>query len=260
MDRFTGKTAVITGAASGIGAALVDEALQRGMNVVAADISGDELNRFVSSKDNDRIVALPTDIRSPDEVQALADFAFQNFGTVDYLFNNAGTCIYRKIHESSPAEFKQMLDVNLMGIVNAVWAFMPRMRQQATPGFIINTASLGGLLLSPGINAYCVTKHAVVTYSEALAEELAADGIDVKVTVICPGLVDTKLFRSVDAQRATLGADDFVAGESTLLPADVAALAFRQIAEGRFLIITHPQYAPLIRERADKFLADLPAG
>jgi NADP-dependent 3-hydroxy acid dehydrogenase YdfG len=258
MDRFTKKTAVITGAASGIGAALANEALRRGMNVVAADISGDELTRFVSSKDSERIKALPTDIRSPEDMQSLADFAYAQFGTADYLFNNAGTCIYKKIYEHNAAELRHLLDVNLLGIVNAVSAFLPRMRQQDSPGTIVNTASIGGLMLASGINAYCVTKHAVVTYSEALADELRADGIDVSVAVICPGVVDTKLLRSVvDAQRAALGTDaDF--GELTISASDVAVSAFKQLEEGRFLIITHPQYIPLIKERTEKFLADLP--
>jgi NAD(P)-dependent dehydrogenase (short-subunit alcohol dehydrogenase family) len=158
MD-FTGKTAVITGAASGIGLGLAREAARRGIWMVLADRDEAALREVAAALPD--ALAVPTDVADPVAVQALADAAFDHLGSVDLLFNNAGIMATGFTWEIEPARWDASLAVNIGGVLNGLRAFVPRMIAAGTPSRIVNTASVGGFGPSPLMSPYSATKFAV---------------------------------------------------------------------------------------------------
>ena len=150
------STAVITGAASGIGAGLAREAVRRGMTVVLADWDGDALAALAQEL-GDQAHAYPTDVRDPAALEALAEAAFAQHGGVDLLFNNAGVLTTALSWEISADAWQRSLDINIGGVVNGLRAFVPRMMAAGGPARIINTASVGGFLPSPFMAPYSAT-------------------------------------------------------------------------------------------------------
>ena len=193
MDDFAGKVAVITGAASGIGRALALDFARRGMRIVAADIEEAPLAdlAFQLTELGAECLQHPTDVSRLESVQALAAAAFERFGAVHVLCNNAGVTtggvpLIKVKHE----DWQWVLGVNLWGVVHGLEAFLPRMVEQNAPGHIVNTASiLGQTVLWANTGPYVASKYAVVGLSETLALELKDTPIG--VTVLCPGTVDT---------------------------------------------------------------------
>lgn len=250
------STCVITGAASGIGAGLARHAASLGMNLVLADWDETSLNALAGTL-NVETLALPTDVRNEAAVHALAKAAYDRFGNVDLLFNNAGVLSSGLTWEIDAATWQRSLDVNIGGVVNTIRAFVPRLIAADRPARIINTSSLGGFLTSPFMSPYSATKFAIVAISEALAAELAAIDSKVQVSLLAPGPVKSAI---MDEQAPAQTADfmDMLRGmndENGMSPEQLAEIVFCAVERGDYWIFPHPEMldAPL-RNRTEMIL------
>jgi len=188
MESFAGKIAIITGGASGIGRAVGEQLVRHGARVVLADISADPVR--ATAEAIGAASAATVDVRDAVAVERLVSSTVAEHGRLDYLFNNAGIAIMGEARNMTLADWTQLIDVNLRGVVNGVVSAYPVMIRQGS-GHIVNTASLAGLIPTPGATGYATTKHAVVGLSTALRAEAAELGV--KVSVVCPGVIDTPL-------------------------------------------------------------------
>ena len=270
MKQFRDRTAVITGAASGIGLELARRAAAEGMNLVLADIEAAKLDVAAASLgiDADRILARRTDVSREDEIVALADAAFARFGGVHLLCNNAGVGLTRVTWEHSTADWEWVLGVNLWSVIHGIHHFLPRMLEQADEGHIVNTSSVAGLLSTPGMAAYNVSKHGVVTLSETLYGELLAARAKVGVSVLCPAWVPTGIHDSSRNRQDRFGSAAPAAGLSAtyeermgqavksgrLTAADMATEVFTAVGEGRFYVIPHRKINNAITLRTDDIM------
>ncbi len=265
MRDLRGKTAVVTGGASGIGRAMAERFAGEGMRVVLADIEPAALETTAAAlrAGGAEVVAVPTDVSQGAQVEALAARAVAAFGRVDVLCNNAGVAVSGPAWTHTVADWEWVLGVNLWGVIHGIRAFVPRMLAQGGPGHIVNTASVAGLTSNPMMAVYNVTKHAVVTLSETLHKDLDLVGSSIKVSVLCPGFVQTKIadsdrnrpgaLRNVEEPPRAESMEQMVrqALATGLPPAQVAADVLEAIREERFYVLTHPEFAALVRERMD---------
>ena len=263
MDEFSGKTAVITGAASGIGKALVEHAASVGMKVVAADIDNDRVQQ-VAAETGDAVTAHAVDVADPASVESLAQAVQSSHGGVDLLVNNAGVFQGGVMWERSLEDWKWTLDVNLWGIIHAVKTFVPDMVERGS-GHIVNTASIAAFVAGQFSSPYVVSKCAAFSITECLALDLVSSGSDVGVSVLCPSSIDTGIAKTSrvrqDRYGATEGEDaSFVSDalgsmlEGSLDPAEVAQITFDGIAAGDFLIATKPSYKTQLTSRFESLL------
>jgi NAD(P)-dependent dehydrogenase (short-subunit alcohol dehydrogenase family) len=201
MRELTGRVAVVTGAGSGIGLAMAQAFAARGMALALADVEEAALAaaaRTLGAAGAD-VLAQRVDVAEAAQVDAFADAVFARFGAVHLLCNNAGVAgpaLRMPAWLSRPQDWRWILDVNLMGVVHGVRAFVPRMLAGGDEGHVVNTASVAGLLT--GADPYFVSKHGVACLTEGLYKDLKAIGAKVSASVLCPGLVRTAI---VDAQR-----------------------------------------------------------
>lgn len=191
MEELSGRVAVITGSATGIGRGMALAFAEEGMHVVVADINmgpAEETAAEVRAK-GVRGIVVRVDVSDRASVAALAERAYAEFGAVHLLCNNAGVIVSKPLMEITSEDWRWLLAVNVEGVVHGVRAFVPRMRAQGGPAHIVNTSSIAGAapLDSRNLGAYSATKAAVLAYSEVLREELAPDGIG--VSVLFPGRV-----------------------------------------------------------------------
>ena len=209
---------------------------------------------------------MPTDVTVADEVEPLADVPYETFGSVDVLCNNAGVFQGGLLWECTAADFEWTLGVNLWGILHGIRAFVPRMLAAGTDGHVVNTISMAGLATTPFSGPYDVSKFAAMAATECLAHDLATVGAPIKVSAVCPGLVDTDIGRSrrnrptaLDDRPAEGGAfveqalADGTAG--SMSPDEVAALVIEAVRAGTFLVPTRPSYAQQLTDRADALVA-----
>jgi len=270
MNNFNGKTAVITGAASGIGLALAKYAAAQGMNVVLADIDEAAL-RAATEQLNlpaDRVLAVRTDVRHAAEIKALAEAAYGKFSAVHLLFNNAGVALARTTWEHTVADWEWVLQVNLWSVVHGISEFLPRMQAQGGEAHIVNTASVAGLVSNPGMAAYNVSKHGVVTLSETLSLELQMTQSTVGVSLLCPAWVPTGIGNSERNRPSdvaqTMPIEGFSAqlnkrigkaiASEQLTASDMAVETFNAISEKRFYVIPHSYMFPVIETRMQEIL------
>lgn len=194
MADWNGQVAVITGAASGIGAGLARHASALGMRVVATDVDRDGLEAL---EDLAGIEPWCVDVTDPDDVEALAAEVFDIHGRVNLLFNNAGVLVDGKSWERSAKDWQWSLNVNVMGVVHGIRSFVPRMLAQGEAGRVINTSSIGGLLGgSAFLGPYQGTKHCITAISETLYAELALEDAPITASVLCPGEVVSGIWES----------------------------------------------------------------
>jgi NAD(P)-dependent dehydrogenase (short-subunit alcohol dehydrogenase family) len=244
---WQGKVAVITGAASGIGRGLAEHAAQQNMQLVLADVNADALEKLVAELDLKQAITVTTDVSDLKSVKALAQRAFEVYGQVDLLFNNAGVMTTGLSWEIDPAVFQRTLDININGVLNGVRAFLPRMKEQVEGGRIVNTASMGGLLSSPLMAPYSISKFAVVAYSESLRAELEMLELPVAVSVLCPGPVQSGIFNRALGDVDQPAVQHFVQRLSDgmmkngITPKELARRAFRDMDEGKFWLIPQPE-------------------
>lgn len=274
MKEFRAKVAVITGAASGIGRGLAERCLQEGMKVVLADVDETALaqtERALKDAGAD-IVAMRTDVSKFGDVDALAHRTLDAFGAVHVLFNNAGVGAGTTVWESTLEDWQWVMGVNLWGVIHGVRAFVPLMLKQADECHIVNTASMAGLVSGPALGVYKVTKHGVVSLSETLCCELAVMRAKIRVSVLCPAGVNTRVMdsernRPVELQNtsasesahpAVVQANEMLHQlvESGLSPSQVADAVFDAIRDERFYILTHADWKPFVQKRMDDILQE----
>ena len=273
MKDFQNKVAVVSGAASGIGRALAAKSAALGMKVVLADVEEPALKQVEEElkASGAQVLAVQTDVSRATDVQRLAKLAFETYGGVSLLFNNAGVGAGSSVWESSLADWQWVLGVNLWGVIHGVHFFVPPMLAQASEGHIVNTASMAGVISSPG-GIYPVTKHAIVALSETLYHELTLTGAKVKVSVLCPGLVNTRILDSARnrpadlqnevVQRKASPEEEAVlqlmhqAVEAGMPPPQVADIVFKAIRDEKFYIFSHPEWKEAIRTRMEDVLQE----
>lgn len=198
MKEFSGKTVVITGGASGIGRAMGALFLDKGMNVVLADIEQKALDSTVEALNtgDNRCIGVVTDVSKAADVKRLADTAVAAFGGIHIACNNAGVFAGGLLWEESVADFQWQLDVNVWGVIHGIRTFVPIMAAQDSECHIVNTASMAALTAMPYSGIYHMTKHAVLGLSESLFHELAFHVPNVKVSVLCPEAINTGISAS----------------------------------------------------------------
>jgi NAD(P)-dependent dehydrogenase (short-subunit alcohol dehydrogenase family) len=256
MQDFTGKVAVVTGAASGIGRALALHGAAAGMSLVVADIDGTQLTSLASELQQQDAphLALPTDVTDPAAVERLAAAAWERFGRVDLLFNNAGVLLTGYSWERSIEDWRWLLDVNLMGVVHGITSFVPRMIAQGGTAHIVNTGSVAALLSAPLLAHYTASKMAIRGITETLQLELAQVAPGIGVSLLCPGPINTAIKSSGEARdgNATAGVDEAMQQgpfkqetPAYMAPEACAAIVFEAIRDGKFWIFTHPEFSGL---------------
>ncbi|HUV26816.1 MAG TPA: SDR family NAD(P)-dependent oxidoreductase [Anaerolineales bacterium] len=198
MKEFNNKIAIVTGAASGIGRAIVERYTQEGMKVVLADIEEKALSQTEQElrATSANVLSVRTDVSRAEDVNALAEKALNTFGAVHLLFNNAGVGAGSTAWDTSNNDWTWTLSVNLWGVIHGIQAFLPIMLAQEEESYLFNTSSIAGLLPFHAVAPYQVSKHAVVALSEKLYYDLGENENKIKVSVLCPGWVQTRILDS----------------------------------------------------------------
>jgi NAD(P)-dependent dehydrogenase (short-subunit alcohol dehydrogenase family) len=272
-----GNTAVVTGAANGIGRALCERFAAGGMRVVLADRDAErlaEVDAALTAAGAD-VLAVPTDVGDQAAVEQLADRTRERFGDVHLLCNNAGVVRSAPVWSQTLDDLHSVFSANFWGVVHGIRAFVPGMISHGRPAHVVNTASFAGLRPLPMYSAYSASKFAVVGLSESLRLDLAAEGHDhIGVSVVCPGGVETNIFVA-EAQRRRQRPEgehdeDFarladVNRKGRYLPSTVADAMIEAVRHGTFYVIpAQPELRPLLEQRMAELagalhtLADLP--
>lgn len=273
MRNFEGKVAVITGGGSGIGEAMAWRFAKAGMKIVIADVDAAAAGRVQAAlaAEGHEAIAVRTDVASAADVQALADTAWQTYGSVDLLCNNAGVVPsgrFRPVWEYPIEDWKWALDVNLMGVVHGLHSFIPRMLAQGTEGHVVTTASVAGLISGAYSAVYSAAKHAAVRATEALYAALREREAPIGVTVLCPGLVNTRIYQSERNRPDDLRPAGGAASETPELqaiaaqlytgaisPAQVADQVFDAVRNDQLYLLTSTNFDEAIRDRTEAVLA-----
>ena len=271
MRDLRGKVAVVTGAASGIGRAMAERFGREGMRIVLADVEDGPLveAREAIVKSGAEAIAIRTDVSRWEEVEALAVRAFDAFGAAHVVCNNAGIAFPGLTWELSQADWEWTFGVNVWGVVHGIRAFVPRLIAQGE-GHIVNTASLAGLVPTLMMAHYCATKHAVVAISECLHYDLTlAAGGKVKVSVVCPGLVQTQIADCERNRPSSLERDSSrqlkpeekwmqraarASMAGGIAAAEVAEKVLRAVQEDRFWVLTHPEFNGAVQKHTQGIL------
>ena len=259
MQEFGERVAVVTGAASGIGFGLASAFASVGMKVVLADVEEPALGDAVAKLEavGAEVIGVHTDVSDAAQVQALADEAVDRFGAVHVLCNNAGVGGGGLSWEAPHGMWEWVLGVNMWGVINGVRAFVPILMQQPE-AHIVNTSSVAGLVAGPFMGPYNASKHAVVAISETLYHEMALMAPQVKVSVLCPGWVRTRIAESA-RNRPAAGAEvpAALAGFASALqplidkgmpPEVLADIVLEAIRSERFWILPHDDTEPFWRD------------
>ena len=273
MKNYQGRTAVITGAGSGFGLEVARLAAARGMNLVLCDVQADALERAAAEFEGRvPVLARRVDVAKADQMEALAAAVQARFGAPHVVFNNAGVGSGGLIWENTLADWEWVLGVNLMGVVHGVRLFTPMMLAAAAAdpsyeGHIVNTASMAGLLNAPNMGVYNVSKHAVVSLSETLYQDLSLVSEQVHCSVLCPYFVPTGISQSHRNRPGELAASkptrsqlisqaqsDKAVSSGKVTAAEVAAKVFAAMDEQRFYVFSHPHALQGVQLRMEDVL------
>ena len=265
MRQLEGRTAVVTGAASGIGLGLARNFARQGMAVVLCDIRGDRLDAALAEVRglSGRAIAVITDVSDRAAVEHAAREAQKAFGAVHVVCNNAGVTMHGKsVAELAPREWDWIVGVNLYGVIHGIQIFLPLIRSHGDEGHVVNTASIAGFQVRPGrrSGAYAATKYAVVALSESLAQDLA--GTPIGVSVLAPAAVNTQIYRSGENRPARFGGpvappvDDPLHQQlkNGLDPDTVGERVVRAIREREFFVFTHMETKAWLEQRHQRIL------
>jgi NAD(P)-dependent dehydrogenase (short-subunit alcohol dehydrogenase family) len=265
MKDFAGRTAFVTGGANGVGLGLARALLAEGCNVAIADIRRAHIDAALRALDNSHAFGITADVSSRADLARAADAVEAKFGVVTLLFNNAGVNLFQSVEESSYDDWDWIMGVNLHGPINGVMTFVPRMIRAKQSGYVVNTASMAGLLAAGACGIYNTTKFAVRGLSGSLRASLAAHGIG--VSVLCPGLVKSYIYASDEIRPQALQAGakpvntEFVqrlaqVHEFGMEPDVIAARVLEAMREDRFHIFTHPEFREELAEVFAEILDD----
>ena len=272
MKQLKGKVAAVTGAASGLGRSIALAFASEGMDVALADVdlgNASSVEREVRAK-GVRAFAMRVDVSKAGEIDAFAERTVRELRAIHVVCNNAGVSPLGALWESTLPDWQWILGVNLWGVIHGVHAFVPRLVAQ-NEGHVVNTASVCGLISPPGLGAYNVTKHAVVTLSESLYHDLRERNSAVGVSVLCPAYVPTRITESERSRPQELkNVSEELSGEalarqaifrkavsSGKISADqVAQAVVAAVKEERFYILTHPRIKGAIQARMEDILEE----
>ena len=262
LNDLQDRTAVITGAASGFGREFALLCAASGMRLVLTDVDEAGLRRTLelTGMSPERGFVQRCDVSSAQDVDLLADAARARFGAVHLLFNNAGVLAAGAVWKATAQDWAWVFGVNVMGVANGVRSFVPAMLERGEPAWVVNTASVAGLVCPPELGVYAASKHAVVALTECLHHELAATGQPLGVSLLCPGYVDTGI---ADAERhrppELTGAnpENLAIMERTrnamkagrLSATDVARITLEAVRAGRFYVLPHRNALPGVEAR-----------
>ncbi|MBW2942188.1 SDR family NAD(P)-dependent oxidoreductase [Zhongshania aquimaris] len=262
---FQGTTAVITGAASGIGRGIALEAASRDMNLVLADVDGAALSRLKADLDlsDSQVIFQEVDVTNLADLELLASKTSSKFGCCDFLFNNAGIMITGNFTEVTPANYSKVVGVNLLGAMHCLHAFLPQMLESRNYAHVVNTSSLGGLLSWKQMSSYAATKAAVVALTEAIHYEHEFDD-GIGFSVLCPGtvqsnIVSSSLDNSGVGEEGSLLARQIQSNlnEFGMEPQSLAKIVFGAISERRYWIFPHPEFKPELNRRISALMQEI---
>ena len=266
MQDIKGKTAYVSGAASGIGFGVASALAQAGANVAMVDIRAEALEEARARVHNlgAHVETYVSDVSDAALLEETAAAIEAQFGAIHIVCNNAGVSMLGVRLEDIPrSDWDWVIDVNIKGVINGIRTFVPRMRRHGESGHIVNTASIAGLQVNPNFRtgAYAMTKYAVVALSEALEQELAGSGIG--VSVLCPAAVDTGIHLSARARPSRFGgpftrdADHFMGDliKQGLRPEQVGARVVQAIRDDEFYILTHSSPRAWVERRFARIMA-----
>ncbi|WP_096697109.1 SDR family oxidoreductase [Polaromonas sp. AER18D-145] len=274
ITNFKGKTAVLTGAGSGFGLECARIGARLGMNLVLADVQQDALDKAAAEMTaaGAQVLAFRLDVSKAAEVEALGAAVLARFGAPHFVFNNAGVGAGGLIWENTLKDWEWVIGVNLMGVAHGVRVFTPMMleaagKDPAWQGHIVNTASMAGLLNAPNMGIYNVSKHAVVSLSETLYQDLALVTDQISASVLCPFFVPTGISQSqrnrpddlpaakpTKSQLIGQAMSDKAVGSGKVTAADVAQKVFDAIAANQFYIYSHPKAIGSVQTRLEDIL------
>jgi len=269
MRDLAGRNAFVTGGASGIGLAMAQALLNEGMNVVIADVDAEALARAESalSGSNARVLAVQLDVTDRAQYEAVARRVESELGNIHVLCNNAGVYRGGALDNVTYADWDWVMGVNVGGVINGLQTFLARIERHGEGGHVVNTASMAGVVTSPGLGVYNASKFAVVGLSESLRKDLEPKGIG--VSVLCPGMVRTRILESERTRPQEFdvqddGAQAAAAAHSELMnlamntgidPAEVADLVVQGIKDNQLYLFPHPEMKEAARARAEEMLA-----
>lgn len=245
-EQQSGGVAVVTGAGSGIGEAIGRRAAARGMRVVLADVSAERIDAIAGELTHagHDVVAAPTDVTDPASVDALADTAYERFGHVSLLVNNAGLESLGNLWEIPPGEWDRLISVNINGAFHGIRSFVPRMGADPRSSHVVTTTSVGGIGTTPGMGAYAVSKHGAQAMTECLYLECAEAFPQITVSAFVPAHVTTRIFEDVRPRENTGEAVEYWRGQlrdKGMTPDDAASVFFDGVDRKDFWIITHQE-------------------
>ncbi len=277
IDNFKGKTAVLTGAGSGFGLECARIGAKLGMNLVLVDVQQDALDKAEAemSVEGVQVLARKVDVSNAQAMEQLAADVQARFGAPHFVFNNAGVGAGGLVWENSVADWEWVLGVNLWGVVHGVRLFTPMMlaAAKADPtyqGHIVNTASMAGLLTAPNMGIYNVSKHAVVSLTETLYQDLQLVTDQISASVLCPYFVPTGINQSHRNRPTELAADkptasqligqaqnDKAVGSGKVSATEVAQKVLDAVATGQFYIYSHPHALGNVQSRMEAMVQGL---
>ncbi|HEX7648689.1 MAG TPA: SDR family oxidoreductase [Noviherbaspirillum sp.] len=275
MKKFEGRVAVITGGASGFGREFANIGAKLGMKLVLADVQQDALDKAVEelTAQGAQAIGLRCDVRKAEQVQALADATMEKFGAVHLVFNNAGVGSGGLVWENSIADWEWVLGVNLWGVIHGVRTFTPLMlecakKEAGYEGHIVNTASMAGMLNAPNMGIYNVSKHAVVSLTETLFQDLHLVKAPIGSSVLCPYFVPTGISQSqrnrpdelkddsapTTSQLVAQAVSEKAVSSGKVTAADVAQRTFDAIRDNQFYVFSHPHALGNVQTRMEDIM------